>query len=42
MEKKYTPEERARITEAAGPVDTEVFRALIRALVKTKPGRDRK
>jgi len=43
MAKKYTPEERARIAEAAPPVDSEVFKAMIRALVKTpatrKPAR---
>jgi hypothetical protein len=41
LDKKYTPEERARVAEAAGPVDREVFKALIRGLVKTPPGKKR-
>jgi hypothetical protein len=39
MDKKYTPEERARVAEAAGSVPREVFEGLIRALVTTPPTR---
>ena len=41
LDKKYTPEERARVAEAASPVDTRVFEAMIRTLVGT-PARRRK